>query len=146
MNESAYPFEEGPLEYTYRFESVSEQATIQKAVIFTKIEQSGVFNLALVDDLPDGLLSDTVVSNNDDMVTVLTTVFQITADFLNRFPDVSVYFSGSDARRIRLYRVAISRELENLQRMYTIVGLRSNSISPFSVNLDYDGFLIAKKL
>ena len=114
MNESAYPFEEGPLEYTYRFESVSEQAVIQKVVIFTKIEQSGVFNLALVDELPDGLLSDTVVSNNDDMVTVLATVFQITADFLNRFPDVSVYFSGSDTRRIRLYRVAISRELENL--------------------------------
>ncbi len=77
---------------------------------------------------------------------VLATVFQIAEDFMNRFPNVFVYFSGSDTRRTRLYRIAISHELERLQEKYIVLGRRGDEAFPFVSTQEYDGFLIGKKL
>ncbi len=145
MNESAYPFEEGPLEYTYRFESVSEQAIIQKVVLFTETSRAGLFNMALVDELSDGELSDIVVSNNEDLIMVLATVFRIVEHFLNRSPSYSIIFQGSDMRRTRLYRIAISRELEVLSKKYELFGFKDDRFTLFQSNQDYERFLIRRR-
>ena len=64
---------------------------------------------------------------------------------MNRFPDVFVYFSGSDARHTRLYRIVIGHELARLQEEYIVLGRLGNEAFPFVINQKYDGFLIGKK-
>ncbi|QJD79353.1 DUF6934 family protein [Spirosoma rhododendri] len=145
MNEPAYPFQEGPLEYTYRFESVSEQAVIQKVVLFTETSRAGLFNMALVDELSDGELSDIVVSNNEDLIMVLATVFRIAEHFLNRSPSYGIIFQGSDERRTRLYRIAISRELAVLSKTYELFGFKNDRFTLFQSNQDYERFLIRRR-
>jgi hypothetical protein len=146
MDERPYSFKSDETEYVYRFDSVSEQKTVRKLIVFTDIGLGQFYNLALLDELPDGALSDSNTSNNSDMVTVLATVFRVIDDFLNRFPGVFVYFSGSDTRRTRLYRIAISHELARLQEEYIILGRHDDEAVPFAPNQEYDGFLIGKKL
>ena len=145
MDEQSYPFETDRTEYIYRFDSVSEQKTIHKLVVFTDIGLGQFYNLALLDELSDGTLSDSNTTNNDDLLVVLATVFRIAEDCMNRFPDVFVYFSGSDARRTRLYRIVIGHELARLQEEYIVLGRLGNEAFPFVINQKYDGFLIGKK-
>ena len=146
MDEQPYLFVSDTLEYSYRFESVSDQVIIQKLVLFTATGRTNLYNLALVDEFSDGELSDTVVSNNDDMRTVLTTVFRIIEDFLNRFPTFIVLFQGSDERRNRLYRMALGRELKQLTTLYEVRGFINGSFVPFERNQPYESFLIRKRL
>jgi hypothetical protein len=145
MNEPSYPFQLDQTEFVYTFQSVSAGKVVQKVVILTDIQSQRIFNLALMDEQPDGTLSDQVVTNNDDMRTVLATVFRIIDDFTSRFPGVFVYFRGTDTRRTRLYRMALNHELEHLEEEYLVLGQRGDTVIPFVRNEAFDGFLIRKK-
>ncbi len=56
------------------------------------------------DLLPDGKVSDKIVSNNGDVIKVMSTVIQILKDFTSLHPEIKVYFTGSSPERIVLYR------------------------------------------
>lgn len=99
MNEKGYPFEIGVDGLIYKFESVSANKKIVKTVSFERLGKGSIFNLALLDPLENGELSDQVESRNGDLQVMLTTVFQIVCDFLTKSPDAIVGFRGSDARR-----------------------------------------------
>jgi hypothetical protein len=146
MDEQPYPFQRDSVEYSYRFESVNGQTVVQKLVLITATGRANIYNLALLDELPDGELSDTVVTNNKDMPTVLATVFSIVADFLDRFPDYALVFRGSDARRDRLYRMVLGREFVRLNQVYEIFGFDGNQFVLFEANGSYQFFLIRKRL
>ena len=146
MDEKPYLFKSDNAEYTYRFESVSDEKRIQKLVLLTETDNPTIVNLALLDEMADGELSDTSVSDNDDMRTVLATVFRIAADFLNRNPNYSITFRGSDDRRNRLYRIVISREIDRLISSYEVYGFNGQTFSLFKNNEVYHGFLIRRRL
>ncbi|PSL28644.1 DUF6934 family protein [Dyadobacter jiangsuensis] len=145
MDERGYPFEIGVDRLIYKFESVSENKTILKTVSFERIADTNIFNLALLDPVENGELSDQIESRNGDLQLVLATVFQIVCDFLNRFPDSIVSFRGSDARRHRLYRIAISRELANVAGKYEVYGITAiQEVVFFAPNVDYEHYFIKK--
>ena len=131
MNEKSYPFKISTANIRYSFESVSEEKVIEKAVIFVETDYPNIYNLALVDVLEDRTESDITVSNNNDLETVMATVIKIIDDFLNKFPDKSVIFRGSDLRRTRLYRIIISREYESISEYFKILGLKDGSFHQF---------------
>jgi hypothetical protein len=150
MNDPAYLFEnlfypvephESPFE-VYRFFSISETRTVQKVVIFSPIDRPLVVNLALMDVLEDGSLSDLTVTNNRDISTVLATVSQITAEFLSRYPTFIVMFTGSDKRRTSLYSAILTRRLNEFREHYVIMGEFDEVSEPFRPNQDYDRFYI----
>lgn len=75
MNFPPYPFtrfQEADEAVLYAFTSSSPQRTIQKLVIFTPIDKDQ-HNVALVELLTSGELSDTAVSSHQDMEQVLAT-------------------------------------------------------------------------
>ncbi|SDE98510.1 hypothetical protein SAMN04487996_108124 [Dyadobacter soli] len=145
MGEGSYPFEISVDGLIYKFESISTKRTIVKTVSFERIGNSNVFNVALLGPLANGAFSDQVESRNGDLQTVLATVFQIICDFLNQFPDSIVSFRGSDTRRHRLYRIAISRELDNVTGKYEIYGTTaSQEVVVFTPNVDYEHYFIKK--
>ena len=71
-------------------------------------------------------------------------MFHIVDDFFNKMPQYFVVFSGSDDRRQRLYRIVISRELEQITKKFSILGGIGNIILPFEANKTYDFYLIKK--
>ncbi|AQG78791.1 DUF6934 family protein [Spirosoma montaniterrae] len=146
MDETTYPFRTEPLEIQYYFDSVSESKTVQKIVRFTETALPEVFNVALLDLLEDGLESDLSVTNNDDFRTVLATVMKIIDNFLTKSPDKIVTFRGSDARRTRLYRIVISREIDAIRQKFDVYGQYSDgTFEPFVANANYIRFLIKIK-
>jgi hypothetical protein len=144
MDEQAYSFQEPQANYIYRFKSSSSEKEVTKLVKFTLTDTENVYNLALLDLLPDGQTSDITETKNKDMVTVLATVIKIVVDFLDKFPTVAVLFSGSDQRRQRLYRILIGRELQTIQKKFNVFGSIGNEIEFFEPNQAYDFFIITK--
>ena len=144
MNENAYPFTLSRTEFRYEFVSISAKKEVKKIVLLTETVNISIYNLALLDLLKDGELSDISETNNDDLKTVLATVFQIMDDFLNKMPRYSVVFSGSDDRRQRLYRIVIVRELKEITKKFSVFGGIGDIILPFEANKTYDFYLIKK--
>ena len=57
--------------------ALAKKKSIKKLIQFRLVNSSlSIYNLALVDILPDGDVSDLSISNNQDMPKVLATVFQ----------------------------------------------------------------------
>ena len=142
MNEKGYPFTLVPGELIYKFESVSANKKILKAVLFTPTESEILFNLALVDMDTDNQMRDDIESRNGDMPTVLATVFQIIEDFLNASPERIVMFRGNDSRRQRLYRIVLSRELSSISEKFEIFGGQHGKAVPFVTNVNYEQYYI----
>lgn len=142
MNENAYPFTLSRTEFRYEFVSISAKKEVKKIVLLTETVDSDIYNLALLDLLEDGELSDISETNNDDLKTVIATVIQIINDFLTKNHDTFVLFRGSDARRQRLYRIIISRELAEISKKFKIFGISNGISAPFEINKFYTFYLI----
>lgn len=146
MDEPQYPFEHPITEIRYDFKSISREKEVNKRVIFTTSDFQNVYNLALVDVLEDGRLSDITESRNKDMKTILATVMGIIIHFFEANPGKIIAFKGSDERRQRLYRLIISRDLTELEKEFVILGISSEGESePFQSNRLYDYFVILKR-
>lgn len=145
MDEPTYPFTLPRTEVRYQFQSVSGQKIAHKVVLFTQTERPEIYNLALLDLLDTGILSDITVTDNKDMKIVLATTMRITADFLDINPGKIVTFTGSDDRRTRLYRILLSRELARIQQEFVILGEVNHPVEIFQPNQPYSRFYTLKK-
>lgn len=142
MNEKGYPFSTIVKGSIYAFESVSPNQRIVKLVLLTPTERSQLFNVALLDVLDDGQTSDDVESKNGDLIPVLAIVFKIMEDFLENNPECAVMFRGSDARRHRLYRIVIARELSSVSDRFEVFGGTPDKMIPFAPNVNYDHYFL----
>jgi hypothetical protein len=144
MNESSYPFTLSRQELRYEFVSVSAEKEVRKVVLLNQTEELEVYNLALLDVLDDGRLCDMTETNNNDLKTVIATVFQILNDFFDKNSLCYVMFRGSDLRRQRLYRLILNREYYELSQLFEIFGVQGGVPRPFAPNTDYEFYLIRK--
>ena len=145
MEEQKYPFIIVSNETRYEFISTDGTKEIKKVVAITEVDNSILYNLALLDELENGELSDISESRNKDMRMILATVFQIVNVYLEQHPNHLLIFKGSDERRQRLYRIVIERELVNILPKFTIFGFYDGELMPFESNKESDYFLIKLK-
>jgi hypothetical protein len=145
MKEHPYKFYKNQTEFRYDFTSISDKKEVQKIVVLTSSQFKNVFNLALLDVLDSGSVSDSIDTRNGDMREVMATVISIIDDFLTDYPDKWIMFKGSDDRRHRLYRVIIAREIEFIRKRFDVFG-QSNSgiLEVFELNKDYTIYFITK--
>ena len=130
----------------FEFDSVSEQKTVKKVVAYTPFQDNPeLYNLALADAFPDGSFSDKSVTNNDDMEKVMATVVQTLLHFFEKYPTKMIYVEGSTVERTRLYRIIISRELTEIEEIFTIYGILRSKAEQFQKNQHYDAFVISLK-
>ena len=144
MEEKKYPFKTITSELRYEFISISEEKEVKKVVIITKIDEPYFYNLALLDELENGELSNISESRNNDMPIILSTIFKIIDEFLNNNPQAVLLFKGSEERRHRLYRIIIGKEYKNISSKFRIFGFNDGFISAFESNQKYEYFLIKK--
>ena len=146
MNQESYPFNFIDQVFVFEFESISPNKTIKKLVEISLVDfEYQVFNLALLDVLPGNTLSDLTVSNNSDMPKVLATVFRALDQFFKLIPDARVLLSGSTPSRTRLYQMAISKYLNDLELKFNIWGFIGGKPENFTTGRNYERFTISLK-
>ncbi|PWK16641.1 hypothetical protein LV89_04857 [Arcicella aurantiaca] len=133
-------------EYTdFEFYSIGNKGTIKKIIRFIKIDLEDFYSLSLFDVFSDGTLSVMSESKNGDMKIVLATVAKTIEKFLELYPTKKVFFSGSTHERTRLYRIAITQEIENIKNLFDILGITEDGLEIFAPNRPYQGFIISLK-
>ncbi len=143
MDKPVYPITEiEPL--VFRFDSIGPKGIVRKFVVYQPTSVANEFNLALL-DYTNGRFDDMAVSGNDDMEKVLATVVQTFDCFFGAKPDAGIVFTGSDASRTRLYRIAISQNQHLADEKFYIYGRREDVYEPFRANQPYDPFLTQQK-
>ena len=91
MEEVPYKYEQSITEIRYDFVSKSQDKNVAKRVSFTTSDYQNIYNLALLDVLESGEVSDISESRNRDMKTILATVIRITEEFLNKISKVLLF-------------------------------------------------------
>lgn len=144
MQAESYPFQSDDDRLYFEFWSVGSRKTIRKVVLFTEFPyKKRLFNLALLDVLPDGELSDIVMSrNNLDLKKVMATVSQCIRLFLERYPDAEIKIEGNTPAKNRLYRIVLARELSNIVKYYEIYGDNGSFAEPFERNKHYKVYIL----
>jgi hypothetical protein len=132
----------------YEFISTGPKGAIPKIIQFTKIEEE-IINLAFGNKKADGDIDDLARDGNMDRDKILATVVAVLRIFFDRYPDKCVFFKGSTPGRTRLYRMAITLNLEELRTDFEIVGaLTAKSTfkdGDFQKGIDYYGFFVQSK-
>lgn len=113
---------------------------------FKQTNLKDVYNLAFGDkDHTTGEIDDTVISNNGDSEKVLATVVATVYAFTDKYPDATIYATGSTKARTRLYRMGITKYFLEATKDFEILGERIDDWETFKKNVEYDGFLVKRK-
>jgi hypothetical protein len=130
----------------YEFTSIGPNGYIKKIVQFNQTHEKDVYNLAFGNITIDGSIDDYTTNNNKDRDKILATIAAIVYDFTSRVTDCYIFFVGSTIERTRLYRMAISLNMEELNKTFIIWGLNeTGKFEPFLLNKSYEGFLIKRQ-
>ena len=131
------------------FESKGQTGRIKKMVQFTQTLNEDIYNLAFGNRNKDGSMDDETTSNNKDRNKILATVAAIVYEFTAAHPGKKVFFRGSTPGRNRLYRIAISLNLQTLKKDFHIYGILKGANGfktvNFRKNTEYFAFLVKRK-
>ncbi|MDR6783766.1 hypothetical protein ABIE26_002845 [Pedobacter africanus] len=147
MNKEQYPYLINPNKISFEFVSRGPKGDIRKQVRYTARDPGDfIFNLGFGDlnELNDQL-DDFTISNNGDRDKVLATVAATLLEFTTQFPQAFVYAQGSTATRTRLYQMAITQNLEEIEKRLYIHGLKNGTWSKFVVGVNYEAFMVLSK-
>jgi hypothetical protein len=129
----------------FDFVSTGRKGEIAKRIEFTPTEIPTIINLAFGDIDENGQIDDHSISNNGDRNKILATIAFVVEIYLQKYPDRLVYFKGSTQDRTRLYRIALSLNLDELQQKFEIYAEMSGGITYFVKDMDVEGILVKRK-
>ena len=130
----------------FEFFSVGSKGRILKVIEFTELSSPGIYNLAFGDkNLETGGIDDLAISDNGDREKILATVASAIHNFTEFNKEATVYAIGSTNSRTRLYRMGISRYLEEATTEFYIFGLNDGHWEEFNKETNYAAFLVKKK-
>jgi hypothetical protein len=131
----------------FKFNSHGIKGEIKKLVVYTKMLEEDIYNLAFGDyDEETDSINDQVITNNNDSQKVLATVASTLYVFTEKHPLVWVYATGSNHARTRLYRMGITTNLEEITIDFVVYGLIEDVWYEFEKEKNYEAFLIKRKL
>lgn len=121
---------------------------IKKIIQFEKIKgpKENVYNLTLGDwDEYKKILDDLAISNNNDTSKVLFTVAQTILEFTEHRADTYILIAGSTESRTRLYQIAISKNVKEINKLFDIQGFKNGYWKEFKSGGNFEAFLIKRK-
>ena len=130
----------------FEFTSEGGKGQIPKLIKLSETTLKGFYNLAFGDkDIDTGDIDDTVVSNNGDSEQVLATVVSDVYAFTDYENDAWVYATGSTKSRTRLYRMGITKYLDEIKQDFHVYGLLNGEWEHFEKDVDYTAFVVRRK-
>lgn len=146
MNLPKYALSSSEKMMTFEFASEGKKGIIHKLVQYQETNLKDLYNLAFGDkDAETGEIDDTVISNNGDSDKVLASVVATLYAFSDKYPNSWIYATGSSKARTRLYRMGISKFLNEIENDFEIYGELENDWNKFKIGIEYDGFLVKRK-
>ncbi|MEO7213728.1 hypothetical protein [Mucilaginibacter sp.] len=147
MNLDRYELTSGNKLTAFEFVSRGPKGLIPKLVQFTPTNYKDLYNLAFGDkDADTGQINDIAISNNGDSEQVLATVVAAVIAFTDRYPNASIYATGSSKSRTRLYRMGITKYFQEAKSNFLIYGQIHSEWEPFVIGENYDAFIVQRKL
>jgi len=117
-----------------------------KSVLFNKLEDEDLFNLALFDYLEDNEeWSDANRSQPIKLSMLFFTICAIVLDFLRKHPDAIVSFQGNTQSKSRLYSIFISYHLDFFNDKFQVLGDDGDVLEKFQTNKKYSTIYILRK-
>jgi hypothetical protein len=157
MNYEKYDLSVSTEREVFNFISSGNKGDIEKMIQFSATNIELLYNLAFGDKRTikkeDGSIvaeiDDRVDSENGDRDKILATVAVSVYEYTSTYPERYVIFSGSDERRTRLYRMAITKNYEELERDFYIFGLvevhGEMQKIPFNSETKFLAFIVKRK-
>lgn len=147
MLDNKYKVKNKPDFQSFEFTSEGPKGAITKIIHYSKVGLKDVYNLSFGDMSDEtGKLDDLSVTNNGDSRKVLATVAATLYVFTNNYPEAIVIATGSTPSRIRLYRILIANNLEVIEQSFFIFGSTGIHWELFRKNINYEAFLVKKKI
>jgi hypothetical protein len=140
MIENAYNYYSSGNKTQFVFQSHGPKGKIVKVIRF-EFANENRWNLGF-GDFKRGKIETGELSNNGDMVKVLTTVALATLDFLEEYPDRIIEIRPIDEKRKKIFNLIFIRRWEQIQRKAGIIGIKGNDRERYSPNEFYDSFEI----
>ena len=114
----------------FEFTSEGPKGKIRKLIQFSESDLKGLYNLAFGDkDLITGEIDDAVVSDNKDSEKVLATVVAAVYAFTDRYSGVWIYATGSTKARTRLYRMGLTKYLQEIEEDFDLYGQKQRGLN-----------------
>lgn len=143
MIKESYDFTRlGEKPYFY-FESEGEQGIISKVIIFSYLEDES-WNLAF-GDLKGGDIDDSVISNNYDIVKLVSTIAKVVYEFSAEYPSRHIVIEPVDEKRKKLYNHIFRRNYEDILLTFHIIGTYNGNDENYSPKKFYDIFKLIRK-
>lgn len=118
----------------------------QKIVQYTPTNYKDLYNIGFGDkNIETGEIDDTIISNNGDSDNVLATVVATLFAFIDKHKQAMVYATGSTKSRTRLYRMGITKYLDEIKEDFEIFGELENGWKEFQIDVEYEAFLVKLK-
>ncbi len=127
----------------YYFESEGIQGKIQKIVMFTPLKNK-YWNLGF-GDLQGYEINDSVVSNNHDIVKLISTVAKIAYEFSDKFPKRGIEITPVDEKRKNLYNHVFRRNYETISTNFYMIGINNSVAEAYSPKKNYEKFRLKRK-
>ena len=130
----------------YEFMSEGDKGQINKLIKFSETSLKDFYNLAFGDvDDKTGDINDSIISNNGDAEKVLATVVAAVYAFTASNPDMWIYATGSSKSRTRLYRMGITKFIDDINKDFLLFGQRDGEWEYFTKEIEYTAFLVRRK-
>ena len=141
-----YELSAGQSMMTFDFTSEGPKGQISKLIKFSETTIEGVYNLAFGDmSFENEDIDDVIVSNNGDSDKVLATVVAAVFLFTNNKKEVWVYATGSTKSRTRLYRMGITKYIDEIKNDFLVFGLKDDEWESFEKEVEYTAFVVKRK-
>ena len=146
MKLDKYELKSGEQLEVFEFVSVGTKGKIPKIVQYTPTNYKDLYNLGFGDkNIETGEIDDTVISNNGDSEKVLATVVTTLYAFIDKHQNAMVYATGSTKSRTRLYRMGITKYLDEIKEDFDIFGELEYGWEEFRKDVEYEAFLVKLK-
>jgi len=130
----------------FEFTSAGPHGQIPKLIKFSETNLKGFYNLAFGNKHKEtGDIDDKVVSNNGDSERVLATVVSALYSFSYKHQEAWVYATGSTKARTRLYRMGITKYINEVKEDFLVFGLLDGEWKEFEKDLEFTAFLVRRK-
>ena len=148
MVKEAYEYKSVNRKTVYVFVSEGQNKRVPKMVTFSPLGNK-LWNLGFGDWQSDGSIDDSVISNNHDLIKVISTVAKIRYEFSEKYPLRTLQIKPVDEKRKRLYNHVFRRNYNIINANFEITGINSlNGIikEQYSPEKTYNSFELKRRL
>ncbi len=130
----------------FEFTSEGPKGSITKLVKFSETNLKDMYNLAFGNKNEEtGGIDDLAISNNADSEKILATVVSAVYAFTDKYQESWIYAIGSTKSRTRLYRMGITKYIEEVKKDFEVYGLQGDKWELFKKDKEYEAFLARRK-